>query len=221
MNVTHVHAAAYIDTFRESSSKEVETMLARRLYRQKQRLQTQKNIEKYTPPSHESHVIRLGKKIVPQRYSARRIRNLTDATVVKVFDGSTLVVRLHGYGYLPLKEVRLLGVDAPEVLHDECYALEAKRALEAKILGETVYLEKDDGFLRDSYRRSIHYLRHDNRDVGEWMISRGYAFSDGKVNHSRKSIYDEMQSIAQEDDKGLWSFRCDYDTDIDQTIRVR
>lgn len=196
-------------------------MLARRAIRQNLRLRERKSIEIASPARHQTNVVRLGKKVIARRYSARRVRNETDGTVVKVLDGSTFVVRLHGYGYLSLKEVRLLGVDAPEVLYDECYSEEARSALENLILDQTVWLEKDDGYLLDSYRRSLHFVRTEKRDVGAWMILNGYAMSDAKTQHSRFARYEEHERLAREADDGLWSYRCDYDSDTDQTIEAQ
>lgn len=214
-----VFAATYPEFFRSGHEQRVESMLARRAVRRVERLRDRHDLKKELPEPQPTHVIRLGKKIISRRFSARRVRNFTEGTVVHVHDGSTLVARLNDYGYLPLKEVRLLGVDAPEILHDECFAQQAKEALEYMTLDKEIMLEKDDRFLRDSYRRSLHYLRVGTRDVGGWMIVNGYAFHDDDVRHERFDEYERYERLAREEDHGLWSVRCDYDIDQDETLQ--
>ncbi|HDK44724.1 MAG TPA: hypothetical protein ENG94_00430, partial [Actinobacteria bacterium] len=59
------------------------------------------------------------------------------ATVLRVIDGDTLIVRQQGEEIT----VRLIGVNAPE--HDECYGSQATQALRHMVDGRTVILVTD------------------------------------------------------------------------------
>ncbi len=67
----------------------------------------------------------------------------TEATFVDAVDGEKIKVTIAGEDH----EVRLIGVDAPELKNDddlpECYFAESTSALKAMLAGRTLYLESD------------------------------------------------------------------------------
>ena len=66
----------------------------------------------------------------------------------------------------------------------------------------------------------VRYVRLGGRDVGSAMIRYGYAFSDKKNSYQRQQTYRELEQLAREDDVGLWSYRCDYEMDADESLTI-
>ena len=81
----------------------------------------------------------------------------TVATVTRHVDGDTVYVRLDGQEY----KLRLIGVNTPETKHPqkgvEYYGKEASNFTKSKLLGKTVYLEKDVSET-DKYGRLLRYI---------------------------------------------------------------
>ncbi|MGI9951991.1 thermonuclease family protein [Moorellaceae bacterium AZ2] len=75
--------------------------------------------------------------------------------VTKVVDGDTVEVR---FGDGRQEKLRLIGVDTPEsTIQQEPYGKEASSFTRSKLLGRTVYLEKDVSE-RDKYGRLLRYV---------------------------------------------------------------
>jgi micrococcal nuclease len=94
-------------------------------------------------------------------------------TVKAVFDGDSVLL---SSGH----EVRYLGINAPEVSHEdepgECYGREARSANRRLVLGETVSL-KYDREKKDRYGRLLAYVYTlDGQCVNEAMIRMGCAY---------------------------------------------
>ncbi|HBT20822.1 MAG TPA: nuclease [Peptococcaceae bacterium] len=76
------------------------------------------------------------------------------AYVSEVIDGDTIVIALNGRE----EKVRLIGVDTPEsTIRHEPYGKEASNYTKSKLLGRTIYLEKDVSE-RDKYGRLLRYV---------------------------------------------------------------
>lgn len=88
----------------------------------------------------------------PQPSPTARPAAPTTAYVVHVVDGDTLVVQIDGQRY----KVRLIGVDAPESTV-EPYGRKATDFTSKRLLGKTVYLEKDVSE-QDRYGRALRYV---------------------------------------------------------------
>lgn len=100
-----------------------------------------------------------------------------EATVVRVVDGDTVVVRLGGNE----ETVRVLGIDTPETQHPdkpvECFGPEASERMNALLPeGTTVRLERDVE-LHDTFGRLLaHVVRlPDGERVALTMVAEGYA----------------------------------------------
>ena len=85
-----------------------------------------------------------------------------------------------------------------------------------KAASPTVNLQKVEGYNRDSYRRLLRTVRLGSTNINAWMIRNGRAFSDREHEHDRQEYYNQLEDEAREDDVGLWSYRCNYDTDTDE-----
>jgi len=110
--------------------------------------------------------------------------------VIKVYDGDTITIAAK----LPYKksslyrfQVRLLGIDSPEMKgHSEeerAAAYTSKRALEALLLHNTVYLENKQ---QEKYGRLLAdvfiVLHNEKIHVNKWLLDHGYAVPyDGKT----------------------------------------
>lgn len=103
---------------------------------------------------------------LPPAADAARIR----AVVSHVTDGDTVWVRPARGG--PPQEVRIDGIDAPEIC--QLFGPEARDALAARILKQRVVIVTRG---EDDYRRTIAKVRLGREDIGRWMVQHGYAWS--------------------------------------------
>ncbi|HLD32213.1 MAG TPA: thermonuclease family protein [Candidatus Peribacteraceae bacterium] len=189
----------------------IDSMLKRREERREARAKERFD----TPP--QLHQVRIGWNIITKPSSPRRRRNVLPALVTGVVDGSVIVVHLPEDGNT---EVRLLGVEAPEIVQPEdgveCFALEARDHLRETFAGTSVVLERDKRYNRDSYGRQIRYVRSGSQDIGAWMIWNGYAFADTGSPHLRLSDYEDLEADAQRHERGMWGYGCQYNDALEE-----
>jgi micrococcal nuclease len=146
-----------------------------------------------------------------------------EATVVRVLDGDTLQLdSCEG------ETVRLLGVSAPEVVHDvadacvsdpgadagerdDCFGPEARAAMADLLVGQTVRLEFD-ATCADRYGRTLAYVYLPGAGAGgsdlfvnQWVILKGYArvYEDFDDILQRDVLY-TAQYAAESASAGLW-----------------
>lgn len=132
------------------------------------------------------------------------------ATVVSVTDGDTIKVQRRGRE----RDVRIIGIDTPEVFFgEECGGAQASASMK-KLLdpGDRVKLIRDpsqDG--RDAFDRLLRYVEIGGRDVGRKQIRRGwaqvYVF---ETPFERVRSYRRQRDGARQHDRGAWR-RCDGD----------
>ena len=110
--------------------------------------------------------------------AARRRRNQTlrqRARVIRVIDGDTVKVRIASG---PKHDVRLIGIDTPEVYGGvECWGRKASRATK-KLLprGTRVVLTSDPTQdLKDRYGRLLRYVTKGKTDINRKMVRSGHA----------------------------------------------
>ena len=89
-----------------------------------------------------------------------------NAFVTHISDGDTIKIE---YENKTIK-VRLAGIDTPELKQE--FGLEAKKALEEKVLNKTVYI---DGDKKDRYGRLITDLKIGSRWINKELVEEGYA----------------------------------------------
>lgn len=139
------------------------------------------------------------------------------ATVVHPVDGDTIVVDIDGRE----ESVRLIGIDTPEsVARDrpvECFGPEAKaRAAELLPAGTVVRLERDVE-ARDRYDRLLAYVYRDSDDVltNLLLVEEGYAAAFAyPPNVAHQAEFDQAETAARADGRGLWPVCGGIDTPI-------
>lgn len=122
------------------------------------------------------------------------------AEVLDVTDGDTIDVRLDGV----VEALRLIGTNSPET--GECFSTEAGSGLAGLILGETVYLERDESD-RDQFGRLLRYVwTTDMRHVNEITVEEGWAIArEYPPDTARADELAAAQELAMEAEAGLWA----------------
>jgi micrococcal nuclease len=128
--------------------------------------------------------------------------------VLRAIDGDTLEVQMEDGA---VEIVRIIGIDTPESVHPrkpvECFALEAKNKLQKLVEGKTVQLT-EGRTTKDRYGRLLRYVYVNGQDVGEKMISGGYAMSYRKYPHPHRETYNKLEEEARGAKMGLWGDAC-------------
>ena len=137
------------------------------------------------------------------RYHAETFR------VVRVIDGDTLDLDAADGGS-STTTVRLLGIDAPEMVDSEpmpmSFGREATELARRLALGKqaTVYLD-ERGDTRGPYGSLLAYLElPDGAFLNETLVSEGCAHADVHFPHSYYHKYRQLEAGARALDKGLW-----------------
>jgi endonuclease YncB( thermonuclease family) len=141
----------------------------------------------WTHSNGETH--RAAKRAAPVAFSA---------TVMHVTDGDTIWVSVGGGGTQPAIDIRIQGIDAPEICQD--YGRIAAGALLNYLQHKTVSVT---GRARDKYGRTIGKVTLGGQDVGAWLVENGHAWS----YHSARSagLYRLQEASARQARRGLWA----------------
>lgn len=118
--------------------------------------------------------------------------------VSQVIDGDTVWVRPDGGG--PPRPVRIQGIDAPEICQP--FGRKAREALAGQVRHRRVTVTTEG---RDGHDRTLGTLHLQGRDVGEWMVSGGYAWSYRFKGDA--GPYASQEAAARRARKGLWRQR--------------
>jgi micrococcal nuclease len=134
----------------------------------------------------------------------------TQATVIRVVDGDTVVVA--GPQEEP-ERIRVLGIDAPETVSPrlpvQCGGPESTAFAQRMLIGRHVTLVPDPSQAgRDYYQRELRYVRlEDGRDFSVESaragMSRSYVF--GRIPVAERKQIDAAQAQARTERKGMWS----------------
>jgi endonuclease YncB( thermonuclease family) len=116
-------------------------------------------------------------------------------TVTHVTDGDSIWVRPLSGG--APREVRLQGIDAPEIC--QAWGRQARDALAAQVLHREVRVSSRG---RDNYQRTLARVSFGGRDVGEWMVSHGHAWS--YQFRRNPGPYSRQEAQARAGRLGLW-----------------
>lgn len=157
--------------------------------------------------------------------SATPFKTRQACQVLTVYDGDTLGCDLNQNGSIerPEEEVRLLGIDSPEMHYsrknptfgsqhptDELYAKEASQFLTSRTDHQTVFLEFDQK-RQDKYGRTLAYVfaeRNDTGSINQEAIAQGYAtvLFLGK-NRRYELPFLSAENRARESGRGLWKYK--------------
>ncbi len=148
--------------------------------------------------------------------------------VSQVIDGDTIDVAADGPTLTPDgrplndERVRLLGVDAPELGREACFAKAARTFVIDAVGQDTVELEfdgtrcrppTDTRRCRGDYGRLLAYVRY-RQPNGEWavlneaLLSTGHAVvlrGPDRFRHRDSAWYDSLERVAARAGLGLWS----------------
>jgi len=119
-----------------------------------------------------------------------------EGVVTHVTDGDSLWVRPISGG-APL-EIRLLGIDAPEIC--QAFGVASRSALAAHVLHRHVAVNSR---ARDTYRRVLGRVTVNGEDLGAWLVSHGLAWSDRFRHHP--GPYGPQEARARAARLGLWA----------------
>lgn len=147
-------------------------------------------------------------------FKANKIGLVVEASMERIVDGDTMVVRLKESS--ELITLRLLLIDTPEVARvgvSQPYAEAASNfAKEILKTGDSVYIEYDNEDKTDKYNRHLCYLWFYNEENGIWemfnevIIKKGLARV-GYIYSQRKYLehFYSIQAIAKEEKLNIWS----------------
>lgn len=138
--------------------------------------------------------------------------NFTSVEVIKVTDGDTIKVDLHGQE----ENVRFLLVDTPEMNEKggpQPFAVEAKAFVADLVDGRSVELEIGLSE-RDKYGRLLAYVYVDSQNIQSLLLERGLARVAYIYPPNTKYVddYRDIQKKAQQKAVGIWSIE-NYATD--------
>ena len=121
-------------------------------------------------------------------------------------DGDTITVDMNGHP----ETIRFIGIDTPEI-HDprkavQCYGQEASAFTRSFIGNSRVRLEADPlNTNRDRYDRLLRYVYlPDGTFVNAELVQRGYAFAYTSFPMAKAGTFQQLQSEARADRRGLW-----------------
>ena len=129
------------------------------------------------------------------------------ARVIRVIDGDTIEVRLSTGGR---KDVRLVGIDTPEVYGGvECGGPEASESLEGILPPQTrvALLSDPSQDEKDRYGRLLRYVHKGGKDVNRQQVYRGFA-SVYVYDHNpfmRTVGYRKAARLAKQSGRGVWA----------------
>ncbi|MCX8160367.1 MAG: thermonuclease family protein [Candidatus Saccharicenans sp.] len=124
--------------------------------------------------------------------------------MIRIIDGDSL--ELEGVG-----EVRLIGVDTPELYHPlkpvQYYARESSEFVRTTLGRSLVRLEYDQEKV-DKYGRTLAYVfLPDGRCLNEEIIKNGYGFALLRFQFKHLVRYRQLEAQAREKGLGLWRDR--------------
>ena len=124
-----------------------------------------------------------------------------DYVVTEVIDGDTIKVKWNS----KVDIVRVVGIDAPEIKHNQRYSSEAKEKTKS-LVGKKVKLTKDSKQNdKDKFGRSLRYIEVNGEDFGAELVKEGYAKAYTKISSDRTSEYKRLESQAKINNFGLWN----------------
>ena len=132
------------------------------------------------------------------------------AYVLYVIDGDTIGVSIDGKE----ERVRLIGIDAPEIVNEkenkkaECFADEATEKLKELILNKEIILINDSiSDDKDKYNRLLRYIYLDDLDVSAELVKTGHAKAFLFFNFDKLEKYKKLAEQAELENIGLYDLK--------------
>jgi endonuclease YncB( thermonuclease family) len=121
----------------------------------------------------------------------------------EVVDGDTFVAHLAGAASARIT-VRLLGVDAPDLLTSH-WSTEAQRYLTARLVNREVILRLDGTQTRDpdAHLLALVYVT-DGDCLNVDIVRDGQAYADRRVKHAMRSPLEQAERDARAKKRGMW-----------------
>jgi micrococcal nuclease len=121
----------------------------------------------------------------------------TFAKVTRVIDGDTIVINTG-------EHIRYIGMNAPELSPQECYATEAADINKNLVLGKTIKLVKDVSET-DKYGRPLRFVYIGDIFVDDYLVKVGAAKIETVPPDTEfKDEFLSSQNYAKENKLGLW-----------------
>lgn len=122
---------------------------------------------------------------------------ITYAKVTRVIDGDTIVIDTG-------QHVRYIGMNAPELETNECYATQASEINKNLVLGKTVKLVKDVSET-DKYGRILRFVYVDDQMIDDELVKDGAAkIMTIPPDVKFKDEFQGSENYARENKLGLW-----------------
>lgn len=122
--------------------------------------------------------------------------------ITYVIDGDTILLNNK-------EKVRLIGIDAPEIQHNDIpsqrFGEEAKEFLKHLAEGKEGTLEYEPNDIRDKYGRLLAYVFLKDKLLNAEMIRQGYARVFMKFPFSKKNEFIRLENEARKKGIGIWS----------------
>jgi micrococcal nuclease len=141
----------------------------------------------------------------PAQSGSATLPTARDATVLRVVDGDTILVRDSNGG---TERVRYIGVDTPESVKPntpvQCYGHEASNFNKQLVEGKRVRLVPD-AEAQDKYGRSLAFVYVGSTLVQSELLRNGYARTlEIEPNTSKAAYFADLERVAIRTRKGLW-----------------
>ncbi len=129
-------------------------------------------------------------------------------TVTNVVDGDTIDIDAPD-GKFGHTRIRLWGVDTPETKKPGApvmyFGPEATEFATKLAIGKQVTLYLDSKRTRGKYGRLLAYVQlPDGRFLNEVLLAEGFAYADLRFRHNFYYKYQQLETIARGQKKGLW-----------------
>lgn len=140
----------------------------------------------------------------PALVAPPRLDGPLSGRVLSVHDGDSLTVLIDGHVDGWAEEVKLIGVDAPE-LERVPWGIQAHDALRALVEGKIVRIETDIT-VRDPRKRLLAYVYVGGTFVNLEMVRQGHAVLDTVLpNVLHEAEYRKAQEEARRAGRGVWN----------------
>ena len=131
----------------------------------------------------------------PTELYGQPIIEIWEGKAVGISDGDTITVLNDKNEQV---KIRLAGIDTPE--SKQAFGNVSRQAIGELVHEQTVKVLKTG---EDRYKRTLGFIRVGNLDVNEEMVRHGFAWH--YVDYSSSLELAELERVAREDKRGLWS----------------